>query len=305
MPQRETKFPDFYKCRTLHWLRPSDLISDEELFSLEDALRRFYVNPPNGYQETAAQMNQDLSNPEHVLHRRIISLSEKDWKVLDVGCGPATSCHLFCERGARYTGVDLTLEQLEINRRRHPHAQFVALHWRDLSALKSQFDLVTSFFVLEHIVRPREFLRSSVSCVRRGGLLAVLCPNFLGMRYLPSQYFFGTSPGGLKAKIRGRRWRDVADEVWSRYVRYPLLMRCASQLAKEHGAWLINLRPVCLDVQEWGLDWDAVYMVSEDEVAGYVESLGFEIVERGDRLRHAEAAAGYPDFCYVVGRKTE
>jgi hypothetical protein len=73
---------------------------------------------------------------------------------------------------------------------------------------------------------------------------------------------------------------------------------------KNEGAWLINLRPLCLENKSWCRDWDTVYMVGESEVASYLEHLGFDIIERGETFRRSSNGAMYPNFCYVLGQKS-
>jgi len=286
----------------MKWLRPSCQISQAELNDLEAAMKRYYATPPRGYHEEALQSSSDWTQPDLFFHNRIVSFSAPHWNVLDVGCGPANACSHFSRRGAQYTGVDLAEAQLIANKKRYPAANFVCLHWRDLPSLRAKFDLVTSFFTLEHVVNPRKFIEASASRVRPGGLWAILCPNYLERGFLPSQHFFGREAGGIKAKLKQSMWLEAAIEIVDRYVCYPFLIHRARNMARHGGAWVINLRPVCLEVQSWALDWDAVYMVSEDEVADYVSSLGFTIVERGVNFRSSRGEEKIPDFCYVVGK---
>lgn len=210
----------------------------------------------------------------------------------------------FVKKGACYTGVDIFEEQLKLNKVKFPGCKFVHMHWRDIDKFGPIYDLVTSFFVLEHIVYPRQFLKACCSCVKPGGFFSVLCPNFLEVGYLPSQHFFGRKAGGIKAKIRKLQWIEAVIELVDRFVFYPKLIRKAQSSACADGAWLINLRPLCLEVNRWGRDWDAVYMVGESEVANYVEHLGFDIIERGAIFRRSSNGAMYPNFCYVLGQKS-
>jgi SAM-dependent methyltransferase len=279
------------------------MISDSELAALERALAKFYASPPPDYHREAAAANRDWGGPEFVFHRRIVELAQPGWRVLDVGCGPAEACRLFRERGAHYTGVDMAGDQLLANRQRYPEAEFLCLHWRELSSLEAGFDLVTSFFTLEHVVDPRKFLAACAGAVRAGGLLAVLCPNFLQLGWLPSLHVFGRRAGGIKALLRTGRVVDALLEGLGRYVTYPLFLRRARRWARERGAWVINLRPVCLEVGAWARDWDAVYMVSEDEVGSFLTGRGLTLAERGAAWRRSAPRGRYPDFCYVVGRK--
>jgi hypothetical protein len=74
-------------------------------------------------------------------------------------------------------------------------------------------------------------------------------------------------------------------------------------MSSNDGAWLINLRPLCLETDSWETDWDAVYMVGEDEIANYIKNLGFKIIEQGAMLREADISETYPEFCYVLAQK--
>lgn len=279
------------------------MMSESELSALEEAMKQFYMDPPSAYHESALATAKDWTKPEYVFHRRIVALAHPKSEVLDVGCGPAESYGFFHERGAHYTGADVAREQLRANELRCPGATFLCLQWRDLAMLGARYDVVTSFFTLEHVVYPREFLAACASAVRPGGVLAILCPNFLERGYLPSQHFFGSRPGGLRAKLKRRLWAEVVRELFDRYIVYPVFLRRARKMARREGAWVINLRPVCLEVREWARDWDAVYMVSEDEVANYLTGLGLTLVERGTTWRRSARTVAYPDFCYVVCRK--
>lgn len=285
-------------------LRDSRNIDPKELKLLEEALNRFYENPPKAYHEEARQGNADWNVPELVFHRRITDHAYAGAKILDVGCGAAMACPWFIEKGAHYAGVDISEEQLEANRSKYPKCNFLKMHWRDIPKLGAVYDFVVSFFVLEHMVYPREFLKASASCVRTGGFLSVLCPDYLDRGSMPSQHFFGIRPGGIKAKIRGYQWIEAFIEVIDRYIVYPRLIRKARSMSESGGAWLINLRPVCLEVESWATDWDAVYMVGEDEVSRYIEDLEFRIIERGAVLRKSSHSENYPNLCYVLAQKS-
>lgn len=287
----------------MKWLRESRNICPDELQLLDDALARFYVNPPSKYHEESTASNEDWDAPDHIFHRKITDLAYPGAKVLDVGCGPAMVCPWFMKKKAHYTGVDLSKEQLETNRNKFPKCNFLKMHWRDIRGFGDIFDTVTSFFTLEHIVYPCEFLEASCLCVRPGGFLAVLCPDYLDRGFLPSQHFFGRKPGGIKAKIKKLQWIEALIEVVDRYSTYPRLIQKARLMSGNDGAWLINLRPLCLETESWAIDWDAVYMVGEDEVANFIKNLGFKIIELGAVLREADNSGIYPKFCYVLAQK--
>ncbi len=287
----------------MKWIRQSRHIKLKELQILEKSLTEFYLKPPEIYHEQSKKANVDWSQPDHVFHRRIIDHAFRGARILDVGCGPAMACPYFLDKGALYTGVDLSAEQLSLNNSRFPECEFLLMHWRDIVSIHAVYDIVTSFFVLEHIVHPQEFLKASFSCVKPGGLLCILCPHYLELGYMPSLYFFGRNPGGIRIKVRNREWMEVLIEVANRYIAFPIFLRRARFMAKRGGAWVINLRPAALDANSWERDWDAVYMASEDEISNHIESMGFRIVERGMTLRNTSKSKNVPNFCYVVAQK--
>ncbi len=279
-------------------LKPFDEASRSEVEGLEAALSRFYRNPPEAYHAAAAAANKDWAGPGYALHRRIVAAAGKDAKVLDIGCGPASAARYFTAAGARYTGLDVPGKQLEENKAAYPSCGFIAGDWKDLAGMGLRFDMAVSFFVLEHVARPREFLKAAASVLGKGGRLAVLCPDYLGRGSMPSLQYFGSRPGGLRAKLSGL---DLAEAVFTaveKYVRYPRLLRRARAAAGSGGAWLMNFRPVCLDAGEWRRDWDAVYMAGEEEISGYIKSLGFELIESGSRID-----GGRHGLCYVLARR--
>ncbi len=279
-------------------LKPFDEVSRSEIEGLEAALLRFYSDPPEAYHAEAAAANEDWSGPGYELHRRIVAAAGKGARVLDIGCGPASAARYFTAAGSAYTGLDVPGKRLEENKAAYPSCGFIAADWKDLPGMGLQFEMAVSFFVLEHVARPREFLKAAASVLGKGGRLAVLCPDYLGRGSMPSLQYFGRGAGGLRAKLAGLALAEAAFAAVEKYVRYPRLLRRARAAAGSGGAWLINLRPVCLDAGEWRRDWDAVYMAGEEEVAGCIESLGFEVIETGRRVD-----GGRHGLCYVLAKR--
>lgn len=288
----------------MKYVKPLRGIHPDELRSLQKGLDHFYRDPPEAYHLKAKTANEDWNAPDHVFHKRITDLASPGSSVLDIGCGPAMSCSRFLEKEADYTGVEISRPQIQHNRTKFPDARFICSHWRGVAELDPVFDLVTSFFVLEHIVYPREFLEASAKCVKPKGLLAVLCPDFLKTGYLPSLHVYGNRAGGIKAHIKTFYWIDAFHEFWNRYIGYPRLIEQARSAAEKDGMWLINLRPLCLEADSWDSDWDAVYFAGEGEITNYIKALGFTIVERGKDFRDKNNGARYPDFSYVLAQKS-
>lgn len=106
------------------------------------------------------------------------------------------------------------------------------------------------------------------------------------------------------SKLRAHLWYQAILHARERFVQFPLFIHHARRRASQGGAWVINLRPACLETNTWRRDWDAVYMVSEDEVSNYLtQQLGLTLIERGAALRAGSSREQYPDFCYAVAQK--
>jgi SAM-dependent methyltransferase len=95
--------------------------------------------------------------------------------VLEVGCGEgAFARHI---PTCRYTGVEYSDSAAKAARSRglnvttEPLSLFAAKHG-------GTFDVVCLFQVLEHVLDPREFLDSCLSCIRGSGFLVIAVPAF-------------------------------------------------------------------------------------------------------------------------------
>jgi 2-polyprenyl-3-methyl-5-hydroxy-6-metoxy-1,4-benzoquinol methylase len=100
-------------------------------------------------------------------------------RVLDVGCGNGYACGEFLKRGAHVVGVDLSVEGIELARRKYPRARFelIAADADLLGQLKEEpFDLVISTEVVEHLYAPRRWARACYAALRPGGRFICTTP---------------------------------------------------------------------------------------------------------------------------------
>ncbi len=115
-------------------------------------------------------------------HRRraILKLMERldAVSVLDVGCGPGELILALSERhpGLRLTGVDLSAEVIDANRRTLSFAEFDFLDL-EKGYLNQTFDLVICSEVIEHLNDWRVGVGHLAAMVRPGGHLIVTCPT--------------------------------------------------------------------------------------------------------------------------------
>jgi 2-polyprenyl-6-hydroxyphenyl methylase/3-demethylubiquinone-9 3-methyltransferase len=98
---------------------------------------------------------------------------------LDVGCGAGLVCEPLARLGAKVTGVDASAENIGVA---SAHAEGMGLDIRylagELASLDlGQFDLVTSFEVIEHVADKRAFLEQLTASLKPDGLLVMSTPN--------------------------------------------------------------------------------------------------------------------------------
>jgi 2-polyprenyl-3-methyl-5-hydroxy-6-metoxy-1,4-benzoquinol methylase len=99
--------------------------------------------------------------------------------VLDVGCNTGYGTMRFEPVARRVVGVDVSPRAIEAARARASDGrpEFVLSSGLDLPFGDAEFDLVTSFQVLEHVPDPRAFLADLARVTRPGGQIILATPN--------------------------------------------------------------------------------------------------------------------------------
>ncbi|MFN4245771.1 MAG: class I SAM-dependent methyltransferase [Brevinematia bacterium] len=110
-------------------------------------------------------------------------------RVLDVGCGIGVFLEVAKSRGYDIVGVDLNKDVLHI----------VSSSIRDNIVISSfeefdtreKFDVVTMWYVLEHLPDPESVLKKAWNILKYGGVLAISTPNGNGasVRFKPRWYY--------------------------------------------------------------------------------------------------------------------
>lgn len=105
-------------------------------------------------------------------------------QVLDVGCGAGFHDVVYAEyQGVeRVVGVDYSEKSIQQANTHYPHPKverFVADVFDDqwVGQHEGQFDLVSSFQVIEHLTNPETFLRQCARLTKDSGYIAVVTPN--------------------------------------------------------------------------------------------------------------------------------
>lgn len=99
-------------------------------------------------------------------------------RVLDLGCGNGALCHSLSRQGYDCTGCDADKAGVEIAQKRSPDVNFMHLGVYDDPALlgNSDFDVVVSAEVIEHLYYPRSLAKFARSVLKDDGYLIVTTP---------------------------------------------------------------------------------------------------------------------------------
>jgi 2-polyprenyl-6-hydroxyphenyl methylase / 3-demethylubiquinone-9 3-methyltransferase len=170
------------KFRTLHLIGPA------RMTFLRDAMVRHFATP------------QGQARPL------------EGFAILDVGCGGGLVCEPLCRLGARVTGIDPGLDNVEAARR-HAAGQGLAIDYRvarveDLAAEGRAFDAVVCLEVVEHVPDAGAFLKTCASLVRPGGLMLLSTINRTLKAYMLAII-------GAEYVLR---WLPVGTHQWERFV---------------------------------------------------------------------------------------
>ncbi len=98
--------------------------------------------------------------------------------VLDAGCGAGALVAELTAGGLTVTGLDVSGRAIEAATRAHPECHFVrhSLEQVPWPVDRAAFDVVVSFEVIEHLLRPRRLLEGAHEALRPGGHLALTTP---------------------------------------------------------------------------------------------------------------------------------
>lgn len=105
-------------------------------------------------------------------------------RVLELGCSEGLGAAILGEHAAKYVGVDLDGEAIEVAKRNFPQHEFV--HDDALSgAVYGEFDAVVSMDVIEHIEQPKEhlFFEAALRQLHGDGMCVIGTPNITSAPY--------------------------------------------------------------------------------------------------------------------------
>ncbi len=262
---------------SLQLRRRADL-SAIQLAELDKAMAAFYSHPPASYYQIADRAAQQYTPHDQPFHCDLVEQVFPGATVLEVGCGTAHLCPQVEKKGGHYTGLDYSAGLLSENRRRFPQARFFEIG----AQLNELFDMVASLYALEHVADPPAYLESLWNYCRPGGMIGVICPEFVENPGTAPGIFFGKTPRRLREKLQTFSFLDAFYHVIDWKI-------CASRWkrtawAAPAGAFWINLHPRVLHGADYSIDADAVHMARLKDILWFFQNKGAEIVRTSKQM---------------------
>ncbi len=152
--------------------------------------KEYYIENLN---YTSFLENQASSSFEKIKNI-ILDYSEKDSKILDIGCGAGNLMGMLSSK-RNVEGVEISKTSVEKALSKGLRAS--TYDGKKLKFSPNYFDVVYSINVLEHTDDPINFLEEALRVTKVGGYFILQCPNFLS---LTSNYHINTI--GLSKKIK-------------------------------------------------------------------------------------------------------
>lgn len=133
--------------------------------------------------DTRERHGLDESSPwwgEHVGRYHWVTQYVKDRFVLDAACGSGYGSDIIAKNNTRrVVGVDISEDAIQFSKQKFQNSKvgFLQANVEKLPFKNNLFDLVVSFETLEHIHRPKSFIRESARILKKDGLFICSTPN--------------------------------------------------------------------------------------------------------------------------------
>jgi SAM-dependent methyltransferase len=253
-------------------LKPSAEISEDQLKTLESNMIAWYSNPPSNYYSIADEGKDFTRRDLYPYQCDLLDHIKPTESVCEFGCGSALLGAAIVQKQGNYTGIDWSEELIVSNRVRLPSAKF----FKVTELPQRMYDLVFSQYVIEHVVDPKAHLSQMWERVRPGGLLAVICPDFINCRSLPNSVYYGTTPARLSHKLRLGRYWDAIAHLLDHQINSKKWITRANALPP--GAFWINLTPRVLHEDSYDIDSDAVHLPRFEDISQWISEKGGRIL---------------------------
>lgn len=155
-------------------------ITELSIYQCEDSKLRFYypftvISDGNFYAELARNY-KNYYNPWKWEHEKVFKEIKLYEKVLEIGCGKGSFLLKLKEKSVTPVGLDLNPDAVEHGRKINIKilSETIGEHAKNNA---ETYDSVCAFQLFEHVNEVGDFLKDTVKCLKKGGLLAIGVPN--------------------------------------------------------------------------------------------------------------------------------
>ena len=279
------------------YLIPFAKVPAPKLTELERRLAAFYQNPPPSYYQIANQAASQYTRAPQPFHCHLAAQSFPGAQILELGCGTAHFCPHIEANGGIYHGVDYSLDLIEKNRQTHPKATF----WQMGTQPRAMFDLVVSLYTIEHVPNPPRYLKQLWDYCRPGGIIGIICPDFVDGEGIPPSVYYGLSPVRIRSKLARGRILDALAHIIDLKIIGPNWKKRSRSMRP--GSFWINLDPSDLAGQKHRIDGDAVHFPRMIDIEDWLKRQSATIIETS-RTLHDILKDVLKHNCYVLAKKT-
>ena len=150
------------------------------------------------------------------------------------------------------------------------------------------------------MVDPDAYLESLQNFCKPGGLIAIICPDFVDGDGFPPSFYYGTTPRRFREKLASFPIADIGHHLLDLLWFAPRWKRKARSTAP--GAFWINLKPRILYGADYSIDADVVHLPRLLDLVWWLEARGASIIATSLSLPGVSESV-LKHNCYVVARK--
>lgn len=123
--------------------------------NMRELVRKGYNE--GSYEEKYSRKNMNMDELEKFLCNEIIKRTEKEAKILDLGCGTGLPYNkYFVKKGFKLTGVDISERHISLAKKNVKTAKYIVGDFFT-DKIKGKYDAITSFYAIFHIPREEHF----------------------------------------------------------------------------------------------------------------------------------------------------
>lgn len=170
------KFYECEFCKAIYLYPPLGV--EEEKYFYKKEFEKF-MSSRSGTERDWTNAKKHIDTNQDQVKRRLKYLEpyiKPGIKILEIGCSTGFMLDAFVNLGADCVGIEPSGEFLPfLHNNGYRAYESLDAFMRDNPSEK--FDLVTHFFVLEHVRNPIEFIKSNIACLKGNGVIVAEIPS--------------------------------------------------------------------------------------------------------------------------------